>query len=195
MAFASGLCHLSDIMHEHVDETLIGAFVERWQPETNSFHMPWGEMTITLHDVWMILGLQIQGQDMGPPKKWHEQLSRNDFKKALMEEADEFFELEDGAIVASNVHAADFRTHCQDLADKKQAAGFLLYLVGSCLFRDKSQHRLPVYYTPFVTDPSSATNYAWGTGVLAHVYRSLGECTRKDARVMSTCFTLIQVLI
>jgi len=27
---------------------VISAFVEQWQPETNTFHKPFGEMTITL---------------------------------------------------------------------------------------------------------------------------------------------------
>ncbi|XP_050238370.1 protein MAIN-LIKE 1-like [Mercurialis annua] len=52
----SGLGHLPDIMFSHLDIPLLSAFVERWQPDTNSFHLPFGEMTITLHDVWLTLG-------------------------------------------------------------------------------------------------------------------------------------------
>lgn len=47
-----------------VDHILVSAFVERWYPETNSFHFPWGEVTITLHDVQMIMGLPIDGVEM-----------------------------------------------------------------------------------------------------------------------------------
>ena len=28
------------IMHQHINSALITAFVERWQPNTNTFHMP-----------------------------------------------------------------------------------------------------------------------------------------------------------
>ena len=35
------------------------SLVERWHPETHTFHLPIGEMTITLQDVAIILGLQI----------------------------------------------------------------------------------------------------------------------------------------
>lgn len=32
----------------HVDKVVVYTFVEKWQPETNTFHLPFGEMTITL---------------------------------------------------------------------------------------------------------------------------------------------------
>ncbi|XP_065860031.1 uncharacterized protein [Euphorbia lathyris] len=52
----TGLSHLPHAMFRNLDTPLLTAFVERWQPDTNSFHMPFGEMTIQLHDVWQILG-------------------------------------------------------------------------------------------------------------------------------------------
>ncbi|KAL6581046.1 hypothetical protein OROMI_006969 [Orobanche minor] len=58
----TGLSHLSDTMFRHIDFPLISAFVERWQPDTNSFHMPFGEITIMLHDVWQILRIPVEGR-------------------------------------------------------------------------------------------------------------------------------------
>ncbi|XP_012858068.1 PREDICTED: serine/threonine-protein phosphatase 7 long form homolog [Erythranthe guttata] len=58
---ATGLYHLRDCFLKRMNKNLMLAFVERWQPETNSFHMPWGEMTITLHDVAFILALRLDG--------------------------------------------------------------------------------------------------------------------------------------
>ena len=48
--------------------------MKRWQPETNTFHMPFGEMTITLDDVGTILGTPVTGRSVSV-----EQLS---FKRA-----------------------------------------------------------------------------------------------------------------
>ncbi|CAN0876836.1 Protein MAIN-LIKE 2 [Linum grandiflorum] len=42
-------------MTTSLDTPLLQAFIERWQPDTNTFHMPFGEMTVMLHDVWYIL--------------------------------------------------------------------------------------------------------------------------------------------
>ncbi|XP_028223608.1 protein MAIN-LIKE 2-like [Glycine soja] len=43
------------------DLGLITAFVERWHRETNMFHLPVGELTITLDDVASLLHLPITG--------------------------------------------------------------------------------------------------------------------------------------
>ena len=46
----------------------------RWRPETHSFHLPCGEMTITLQDVAMLLGLPVRGNPViGPAVSdgWH----------------------------------------------------------------------------------------------------------------------------
>ena len=44
-----------------MDAPLLTTFVDRWRPETHSFHLPCGEVSITLQDVAMILGLPLEG--------------------------------------------------------------------------------------------------------------------------------------
>ncbi|KAL5184391.1 Protein MAIN-LIKE 1 [Glycine soja] len=58
---ATGLNPLIDCSVITGDPGLISAFVERWHSETSTFHLPVGELTITLDDVSSILHLSITG--------------------------------------------------------------------------------------------------------------------------------------
>ncbi|CAN0846934.1 Serine/threonine-protein phosphatase 7 long form homolog [Linum grandiflorum] len=49
-------------MSHNLAYSLPEMFIERWQPDTNSFHLPFGEMTITLHDVRYILHVLTDGK-------------------------------------------------------------------------------------------------------------------------------------
>ena len=51
-----GIYHMGHIM---IDWPLITSLVKRWRPETHTFHLPIGEMSIILQDVAINLGLRI----------------------------------------------------------------------------------------------------------------------------------------
>ncbi|GAU44356.1 hypothetical protein TSUD_296830 [Trifolium subterraneum] len=61
----SGLKWLERTSLSKVDPQLLSAFTERWHPETSSFHMPFGEMTITLDDVACLLHIPVRGGIFG----------------------------------------------------------------------------------------------------------------------------------
>ncbi|KAI4999858.1 hypothetical protein ZWY2020_004447 [Hordeum vulgare] len=44
-----------------VNHATLTALTDRWRPETHSFHLPYGEMTMTLEDMAMISGLPLNG--------------------------------------------------------------------------------------------------------------------------------------
>ncbi|CAN1331886.1 Serine/threonine-protein phosphatase 7 long form homolog, partial [Linum perenne] len=57
-----GLFGVHELVRTRLDHELITALIERWRPETHTFHMPEGECTVTLQDVNIISGLPINGR-------------------------------------------------------------------------------------------------------------------------------------
>ena len=58
---ATSLTGLFKVPDMEVDHALITALVERWRPETHTFHLPHGEMGITLQDIEVMLGIPVDG--------------------------------------------------------------------------------------------------------------------------------------
>lgn len=58
---AMGLYQLSQMTEEIHDEGLSSGLIERWRPETHTFHLPHAEMTVTLQDVSCLWGMTIIG--------------------------------------------------------------------------------------------------------------------------------------
>ena len=62
-----GLEGLFRAFSREIDHGLISALVERWQLKTYTFHLSHGEMSITIEDVEVILGLPIDGEVLVRP--------------------------------------------------------------------------------------------------------------------------------
>ena len=58
----SGLTPLMSSGYENISHGFVCAMTERWHGEISSFHLPVGEMTITLDDVACLLGIPITGR-------------------------------------------------------------------------------------------------------------------------------------
>ncbi|RYR74311.1 hypothetical protein Ahy_A02g008980 [Arachis hypogaea] len=58
----TGFQHVSRVGEMRGHYALLSALVERWRPETHTFHIPVNEVTVTLEDVSYILGLPINGE-------------------------------------------------------------------------------------------------------------------------------------
>ena len=58
---AADLTGLFKVPDMEVDHALITALVEQWRPKTRTFHLPHGEMGITLQDIEVMLGILVDG--------------------------------------------------------------------------------------------------------------------------------------
>ncbi|XXG52629.1 hypothetical protein AAC387_Pa03g0907 [Persea americana] len=63
----TGLHHLGHLQKGKIDHALINALIERWRPETNTFHFVGGEATIILEDMSFLYGLPIDGKALTGP--------------------------------------------------------------------------------------------------------------------------------
>ncbi|CAN0847351.1 Protein MAIN-LIKE 1 [Linum grandiflorum] len=174
----SRLSHLADTMLPHYDHTLLVAFIERWKPDTNIFHMPFGKMTITLHDIFHILRIPIKENPFiwkSGPDAYHEKTSKIlDVSKTVV--MDEFYYAGDG-----KVPTATF-----------EAQIYLFCLLGYTLFSDTSGSRTKVGIIGGLTDVRLVAEKAWGAAALAHMYRELGKAFRPKGKNFSGCMTLLQ---
>ena len=175
----------------------MSAFVERWQPETNTFHMPFGEMTITLDDVSTILGIPVTGKAVSV-----EQLSF-ERSKTLVEHGlgvtSQHAHEELVGVWGSSVRLEWLRDLFGDVTDadpkehiRHAARAYLLYILGCTLFTDKSGTRVPVLYLRLLMNLDQARTYAWGAAALAHLYRQLGFATRSGVRQIAGYLTLLE---
>ncbi|XP_012828838.1 PREDICTED: serine/threonine-protein phosphatase 7 long form homolog [Erythranthe guttata] len=190
---ASGLDSLEYFYIKNVDKGLMGAFIERWQPETNSFHMPWGEMTITLHDVHLILGLRVDGLAVHG-----DSVEERPMCELLLAEVLDLDMVEPHAKLGnSGIKWSEFveRVRSRSRTCRQKVIGYLTFLIGMALFPDRSVDRFKPTWMRYSSDLEHVGEYAWGAAVLAHLYRQLGLASRAHVKGLQGCTLLLQCWI
>ena len=179
--------------HITIDWPLITCLVERWRPETHTFHVPVGEMTITLHDVAIILGLRIDG----PAVTWTCMLDVAELCGELLGVTPPADALR-GLTISIRWLSQQLSTPGPDADEvtlERSARDFILALMGSFLFPNKKGVHVHLCFLPLLRDLTQASSYSWGAAVLAHTYRELCSASLDRRYGISGCITLIQVRI
>ncbi|QHO32620.1 uncharacterized protein DS421_8g251390 [Arachis hypogaea] len=177
----AGLYHLARL-NAHwfwLDEPLVRAFIERWRPETHTFHMPFGECIITLQDVAYQLGLPVDGHWPGyfrgarPAWEWFEELFGE-------------FPLPDKRKLYT-VHFTWFHERFRVLpADASEetvriyARAYIMMILSTKLFMDKSANRVHLRY------------YSWGVAALAWLYRCMCRVANRNITNLAGPLQLLQ---
>ncbi|RWR84948.1 serine/threonine-protein phosphatase 7 long form [Cinnamomum micranthum f. kanehirae] len=174
--------------YRSVNKIIVLGFVERWQPETNTFHMPFGEMTITLDDVASILGIPVMGQIVS----YNERMAYEEAQALLLDalgvepaEAHEKLMQVRGQSVRLEWLRERFSGVSDDDGDEMVdcvVRAYLLYLLGCTLFINKSGERVPNIFLTVLVDLDAIRSYAWGTIALAYIYRQLGLATQHEVK-------------
>ncbi|KAF1881494.1 hypothetical protein Lal_00021472 [Lupinus albus] len=186
----AGFGYLRSIPAISLDNPLISALVERWRRETNTFHLNVGEMTVTLKDVALLLGLAIDGE----PVIGLTYTSCSSVCEKYLGRVPESGYTSGGMVKLSWLK--EFFFHCPVDAPievtEQHTRAYLLYLVGSTIFSTTTGNKVPVMYLPLFEDFDRCGQYAWGAAALAFLYRALGNASLKTQSTISGCLTLLQ---
>ena len=177
-----------------LDHALITAFVEQWRLETHTFHLPHGEMTITLQDVEVIIGLPIEGEAMvGPSKRtWTDVCAEmlgiqipNDPQTVLRGQRILIPAIVERIRKPLPPDANEIQVH-------QYACCYILALLGDMVFLDKSGDRVHLMYLEFMQNFRNPRKYSWGSATLSWLYRQLCNATDKKAKQICGPLILVQ---
>ncbi|RZB68368.1 Fatty-acid-binding protein 2 [Glycine soja] len=194
---ATGLSPLIDCSVITGDPGLISAFVERWHSETSTFHLPVGELTITLDDVSSILHLPITGalHSFHALSTEEARFLLTELLEVSEEEARAETALTRGAYVRLGWVRDIYETRCQARRWIVAARAYLLHLVGCTLFANKSATYVHVVHLDAFRDLAHSGGFAWGVAALVHMYDQLDEACRTTTRQLAGYLTLLQCWI
>ncbi|XP_057503803.1 uncharacterized protein LOC130787446 [Actinidia eriantha] len=178
-----------------LDHALIMAFVERWRPETHTFHLPVGEASITLQDVAILLGLPIDGAPITHSQAFVTVQECQDICMQAFGVIPPAEEIDSGRLRMSWLrHTFDILPeHADDVSVQRHARAYILRLIGGLLLTGYSQTLVRVAYLPFLLDLDATGACSWGSAVLAMLYRSLCRATKIGQRQIAGGLLLLQV--
>ena len=144
-----------------IDWPLITCLFKRWQPETHTFHVRVKEMTITLQDVAIILGLRIDG----PAVTGTCVLDVAELCWELLSVTPPANVLKGSAISIQWLcdQLSLLAPDADEVALEQSAHGFILALMGSFLFADKKGVHVHLCFLSLLRDLThTATNSCGG---------------------------------
>nr|ABF94662.1 Transposable element protein, putative, MuDR [Oryza sativa Japonica Group] len=191
------------------DRSLLAALVDRWRPETHTFHLPCGEMAPTLQDVSYLLGLPLAGAAVGPVDGvfgWKEDITARFEQVMRLPHLGPTTTLPPYSTVGPSKawllqFTADLlHPDADDYSVRRSLEAYLLWLFGWVMFTSTHGHAVDfrlVHYARSIADaqPQDVPQWSWGSAVLAATYRALCEaCTKTDAgAIIAGCPMLLQL--
>jgi len=187
----SGLRLLLLSEYNNISHGLVCVMAERWHQETSSFHLPVGEMTITLDDVACLLGIPVAGRliqedDLDPDHGVKLMVTHLLF---LVEDAVEQASNNSGAFVtytALKEHYEHLLNRCnhlmgEDLSEEEEMSrirpacvkAFLLLLLGYTIFAGKNSKTINLLWMLAIRDLDEIGMCSWGGMGLAFLYEQL----------------------
>ena len=174
-----------------LDWHLITAFVERWQPETHTFHLPQGECTITLQDIVILLGLLVDGVAVTGSTSLHWRDVYHSLLGLILGDTDL-----DGQHLYLTRLSRSFPSLALDADEEfilRYARAYILQLIGGFLFSGKSSDKMHLMFLPFLSDFKATGHYSWGSSCLVWIFRQLCHASHIDTHDISGSLILLHI--
>nr|KAJ0190794.1 hypothetical protein LSAT_V11C800433110 [Lactuca sativa] len=175
-----GFGHLLQIPSHVLRRTQLIELMETWNIERQSFIFPSGDITITLLDVVLILGLRVIGQPV---------ILKEDTPLTNLE-------IEFGSSVQNRFITVDsLKDRLESLgerADSSFVRVFLLYCFGTLLFTS-GNGKVDSRYLLFLEDLDYVSSFAWGAAVKEDLHECLTQWKSKRTNSVRGCLILLQI--
>ena len=198
----AGLDGLLWVSHMDLDHALITALVERWQPETHSFHLSHDEVTIMLQDMEVIMGVLVDGllvvgytnmdnwgnlcADLLGHRLPDREVDGN--KNTTVMEG-----LKVKAKWLEECFSNPLPTDATKVLVWQYAQFYILGMLGGMLFMDKFGERVSIMYLQFLNPINNENNYSWGSAALSWLYRHHCKASEKTAKQIGGALLLVQL--
>ncbi|CAK8570591.1 unnamed protein product [Lathyrus sativus] len=186
----TGFAHIAKINSLKIDLSLVVALLEKWRPETHTFHFLTGECTITLEDANMLLGFRVDGKAINGPTE----VTNDVYMENLGVESTEADKNRGSVRITWLENLYEILKNNSAPTQQEivlQAKVYILLVIATILFPDKSQNLLHSSWIPFVGDLEKCGTYSCGFACLAKLYREICKAAVKDVRSMSGCVLLL----
>jgi hypothetical protein len=160
----------------YLNAAQITALVDRWRPETHSFHLRTGEMTVTLQDMSMVFALPIDGEPLclnTDSEGWHAEMM------AMIGTAPTENKDKNIAAGATYTWIINNFQHCPADADvavvRTYARVYIWYVLTRTIFSDSKGNVAQWIWLKALTVLDK--RWSWGTAALAFLYRQVKNCS------------------
>nr|XP_016475516.1 PREDICTED: serine/threonine-protein phosphatase 7 long form homolog [Nicotiana tabacum] len=184
----TGFSWIIEIDRLQIDWALITAMIERWRPETHTFHLPIGEATITLEDVEVLFGLPVDGILVAYPHAPRDY--RGVHYQHILQRLIDFQSAEETALSgASRLQMTPARQHLAamdaEIMDDSPAEDIdwhtrllLLLMFGGVMFPNTSGNLVSLRFLHHLERLDDLPSYSWGATVLGYLFgHGSGSCS------------------
>ncbi|KAM3336986.1 serine/threonine-protein phosphatase 7 long form [Capsicum galapagoense] len=165
------------------------AMIERWRPEMHTFHLPFGEVTLTLQDIQILFGLCVERNAATYRDLMHRSLDWS----TLLLDLTGFTPAPGDFSGTSSLYIRALVKYIQqqvvqdpitnDTPDdrvQRIARIYMLLILGAILFPNTSWNHLSLRFLYFLVDLNETGTYSWGSAVLAYIYHCLCQISIEE---------------